>query len=426
MSDPFGWLVLLVVGVTLVLMLIRPRGCNEAWIALGGAVAMLLIGGVDLGALPSVIDETSGILLFLVGMMTITGIAERAGIFELLAEQCAWLARGRGRRLYVLLFLLGAIITATLSLDVTVIMLTPIIYAVTRRRRLDPLPFMFACVFVANTASLVFPVSNLTNLLLYETLDLSFARFAAVMWLPNLVAALTNLGVFLWLFRNRIPRRFSREPAFDGDAPIIRGASRPWQWTASSLLAITLAGLLLCGLLGAPLWWASVVGAVVLLALAATAGRITVQQAVEDISWPLFVFVIAMTILVRGVEQAWLQDIQITAPDGTWRAIASGVLAGAVGSNVINNVPMTVLARSVLETLPLERQPVLAYAVLVGANIGPALTTYGSLATMLWLTVIRKRGMDVTTADYLRVSLLTVPIVLLTTSVTLWLVLVYG
>jgi arsenical pump membrane protein len=127
-------------------------------------------------------------------------------------------------------------------------------------------------------------------------------------------------------------------------------------------------------------------------------------------------------VLVRGVEHAWLDDLTITAPHGTWQAIATGVLAGAFGSNVINNVPMTVLARSVLESMPAGDRPVLAYAVLVGTNIGPALTTYGSLATMLWLTLVRKRGMDVTTASYLRVSLVTVPIVLATTSVTLWFV----
>lgn len=422
MDDLAGWLVLAIVGITLATMLARPKGANEAWVALGGAVAMLLTGGVAFGELPGVVDETAGVLLFLLGMMTLTGIVDRAGVFDLLAEGCARLARGDGRWLYVLIFLLGALVTATLSLDVTVIMLTPIVYAVTRRRGIDPLPFMFACTFVANTASLVLPVSNLTNLLLYDALGLSFGRFAAVMWFPNLVAALTNLGVFLWLFRDRIPRRFVICPIEAGEVPVLRAAPSPWLRATAIVLGATLLGLLACGLLERPLWWASLAGAAAMLALAALRGRITVQQAAGDVSWPLFVFVIAMTVLVRGVEHAWLDDLTITAPSGTWQAIGSGVLAGALGSNVINNVPMTVLARSVLETMPPGDRPVLAYAVLVGANIGPALTTYGSLATMLWLTLVRKRGMDVRTASYLRVSLATVPIVLLTTSLALWLV----
>jgi arsenical pump membrane protein len=170
------WIVAAVVVTTLALMLVRPRGISEAWVALGGAVALLATGAVDLAALPGIAGESADVLLFLLGMMSLTGIVERAGIFDLLAEACARAAGGSGTRLYVLLFVLGAVVTALLSLDVTVIVLTPVVYAVTRRRALDPLPFMFATAFVANTASLALPVSNLTNLLLYDALDLSFAR----------------------------------------------------------------------------------------------------------------------------------------------------------------------------------------------------------------------------------------------------------
>lgn len=417
------WIVAAVVVTTLALMLLRPRGISEAWIALGGAVALLTTGAVALDALPGIAGESADVLLFLLGMMTLTGIVERAGIFDLLAEGCARIAGGSGRRLYVLLFLLGAVVTALLSLDVTVIVLTPIVYAVTRRRSLDPLPFMFATAFVANTASLALPVSNLTNLLLYDALDLSFARFAATMWLPNLVAVATNLAVFLWLFRHRIPRRIARSPVETGDVPALRVASPRWRWTAGAALVLTLFALLASGLTGRPLWWASLAGGGMLLLVAALARRITVQQAIGDVSWSLGVFVIAMTVLVRAVETTWLADVRPELPEVMWATIGAGVLAGAVGSNVINNVPMTILARSVLETLPVAARAMAAWSVLVGVNIGPALTTYGSLATMLWLTLVRRNGIDVTTGGYLRVSLVTVPIVLVATSLALGLVL---
>lgn len=417
------WIVAAVVSATLLLILMRPRGITEAWIALGGALALLATGVVDLSELPDIAGESLDVLLFLLGMMTLTGIVERAGIFDLLAESCARAARGSGRRLYVLLFLLGAVVTALLSLDVTVIVLTPIVYAVTRRRGLDPLPFLFATAFVANTASLALPVSNLTNLLLFDALELSFAQFAATMWLPNLVAALTNLALFLWLFRDRIPRHISRMPVVQESGPLLRVATRRWQAVTSVALVVTLVVLLAFGLAGLPLWWASIGGGAALLAAAALAGRITVTQAVSDVSWSLGVFVVAMTVLVRGVESTWLTDIQPELPGSTGATIGAGVVAGALGSNVINNVPMTILARSVLEGLPLADRAIAAWAVLVGVNIGPALTTYGSLATMLWLTVIRRNGIDVATASYLRVSLITVPIVLTTTSLALWLVL---
>ncbi len=417
------WIVLGVVATTLALMLARPRGISEAWIALAGAVALLATGAVDIAALLGIAGESADVLLFLLGMMTLTGVVERAGIFDVLAEGCARAAGTSGVRLYVLLFLLGAAVTAFLSLDVTVIVLTPIVYAVTRRRALDPLPFMFATAFVANTASLALPVSNLTNLLLYDTLEISFARFAAMMWLPNLVALLTNLAVFLWLFRDRIPRRIARTPIESGDMPAVRVVSHRWRVVAGTALTATLAALLVCGMAGKPLWWASLGGAGTLLVVAVLARRVTLQQALGDVSWSLGVFVVAMTVLVRAVETTWLATVQPVLPEATWAAIGMGVAAGAAGSNVINNVPMTILARTVLEAMPAADRATAAWAVLVGVNIGPALTTYGSLATMLWLTLIRRNGFDVTTASYLRVSLVTVPVVLVTTSLSLWLVL---
>ncbi len=129
----------------------------------------------------------------------------------------------------------------------TVVVLTPIVYAVTMRRRIDALPFMFACTFVANTASLILPVSNLTNLLLYQQFDLSFLDFARTMWLPNLVAVCVNLLVFLFIFRKQIPRRFSTEaheelPELDW-----------WLWVAALVLTLTLIGLLWSGIVHLPL-----------------------------------------------------------------------------------------------------------------------------------------------------------------------------
>ncbi len=354
---------------------------------------MVAIGAVRVDEVPGIAGETSDVLLFLLGMMVLTGIAERAGVFEVLGEWVANLARGSGRALYVLVFLLGATVTATLSLDVTVITLTPVIYAITRRRGLPPVPFMFACAFVANTASLVFPMSNLTNLV-----------------------------VFLWLFRKEVPRAIPAIVTNEADPAMPREPLAAGTWARISAWGLggTLVALFALGLAGYPLWWASIAGAAIMLGAAATTRRITLGQLSDDVSVPLYVFVIAMTVLVRGVEHTWLEGWSLAVPDGTFPVIVTGVVAGAVGSNVVNNIPMAVFARSALETVQGQERDLLAYATLIGTNIGPALTTYGSLATMLWLTLIRKRGMDVTTSHYLRVSIVTVPIVLLTTTLALW------
>jgi arsenical pump membrane protein len=411
------FLVLLVVATTLALILIRPLGLSEAWAAAGGAVAMLLVSPVSLGDLPDVLDETADVLLFLLGMMILTHLVEHAGVFEWLAEHCARLSRGHGVLLFCNVFLLGAIITALLSLDVTVIMLTPIVYAVAVRRRLDALPFMFACTFVANTASLILPISNLTNLLVYHDLKLSFSEFAAAMWLPNLVAALANLAVFLVLFRKRIPRRF------DSSSEIALPAVDRWFLVASIVLAGSLAGLLALGLAERPLAPAALAGAALLLLAGLAMKRTTLTIVSREISWAVFVFVVGMFIVVRGVQIGVLDDWNFSVSHDPVRAMVAGSAVSALGSNVVNNVPMTLLMMSLFPRVDGVAREALAYGTLLGANIGPTLTTYGSLATILWLNVLRKRGLQISTREYLRIGVLTMPVVLISATLALWLTL---
>lgn len=413
------WLVIIVVLVTLGLMMTRPGGVAEGWYATLGALCMVAIGAVDPGAIPGLIRETDNVLLFLAGMMLLTGMVERSGVFDLLADVCLRLARGHGVVLFINLYMLAALVTTTLSLDVTVIMLTPIIYSLTSRRRIDPLPFLFACCFVANTGSLALPVSNLTNLLVSDRLGLGFNDFAWVMWWPNAVATLTNLAIFLVVFRNRIPRRFVSSDIGDA-AP---GPRNGWLATSGIVLAVTLAVLVALGLMGRPLWWASIGGSLVLAAMAMLTGRFRFRRTVRDLSPSLFLFVASMTIVVNAFEHVWLNHRTVPLPNSLVSAVGLGVGASALGSNVVNNVPMTVLALSAIDRAPAGVREALAYGTLVGANIGPALTTYGSLATILWLTQLRRRGISISTAEYMRISLVTVPPLLVVTGGTLYLVL---
>ncbi|HEU5431933.1 MAG TPA: SLC13 family permease, partial [Thermomicrobiales bacterium] len=243
-----GWVVLAIGAVTLAAIVVRPRGLGEAWAAAAGAAAMLLAGAIGPADLVATLVETWDVLAFLLGMMALTWLAEEASVFDRLAAWVERGARGSGLALFGLVFFLAAAITALLSLDVTVLILTPVVYALTVRLRLDALPFMFACTFVANTGSLALPISNLTNLLVYSQLGLGFGEFAARMWLPNLVALLVNFAVFLWLFRRRLPARF--EPLAD-ELP----AADWWLATAAAALTATLAALVALGLLRLPLAW---------------------------------------------------------------------------------------------------------------------------------------------------------------------------
>ena len=410
------WVVLGIVVATLVAIVVQPRGIGEAWPAAIGGVAMLVLGAVTLAEAGEVLHQTADILLFLLGMMVLTWLAEQAGVFEWLAESMARLARGSGPLLYALIFLLAAVVTALLSLDVTVLILTPIVYALSQRRRLDAIPFLFACTFVANTGSLILPISNLTNLLVYSQFQIDFLTFAATMWFPNLVAVVTNLLVFFWIFKGQIPRRFTRRTSYVTP-------SDWWFHAAGATLTVTLVALLISGLARLPLAWAALGGGAVLLIISVAGGKVRIPEVSHAVSWPLFAFVIGMFLVVRGFEATWLEDLQFSLPREPLPALLLAVGGTTLGSNIVNNVPMTLLALPFIARTHDHLREIMAYGALVGANIGPTLTTYGSLATMLWLTLIRKRGVYISTTMYMRVALFTTPIVLATTTLALWLAL---
>ncbi len=398
---------------TLTLILWRPRGMNEAVAAGIGAAFALAARLVSLRDVARIFHDTANVLLFLIGMMVITGFAEHAGVFDALAVTAARTARGSGRLLLVNVFLLGALITAFLSLDVTIIVLTPIVYVVVDRLAIDPLPYLFACAFVANTASLFLPVSNLTNILMYDLLGLSFTRFALLMFLPNVAALLVNVGVFLVIFRARIPRRFDAAGLTDAD----HGGDFH---LASVALVMTLVALFIFGFLSLPLAIPALVGAGVVGVVGLVRRTVSVRATVGYVSWSLFPFVIAMFIVIRGVERAWLPHLSHILTGKDFLTLAAVTFTTAVGANVVNNIPMVVamiaLLRSVTNPIPEH----IAFATLIGTNIGPSVLTIGSLATMLWLAIVRKRGVTVSSLNYLRVGIITTPPMLAAATFALW------
>lgn len=394
------------------LVIARPRGLNEAWAAAAGVVAFMLLGLLTVGDVAEVGRETAGVLLFLAGMMIVSGVAELAGIFTWAASFAAK-ASGSGPRLLVSVFLLGALVTALLSLDVTVIILTPVIYATVIALRIDPLPYLYACTFVANTGSLIFPMSNLTNLLVVNRLNLPFWRFAFVMALPNLAAVAVNIAVFLWLFRDRLPGRFPPGGAVQAGS----GPTHPAFFRAAAgVLVVVLGGLFVAGLAERPLWPIAIAGAGALLLVARAAGARASRTILRGVAWPLFVFVWGMAAIVRGVEHAGLtRDLArllLDQPQGSLDSLVVTSGIAALGANLFNNIPMTLVMLAVLVTAAPNRALGLAAAALIGVNIGPALTTAGSLATIIWLSLVRRQGVQVPALEYLRVAVITVPLVL--------------
>jgi arsenical pump membrane protein len=409
-------------AATLIGIFARPARLSEAHAALLGALAMLLTGIVSPETAAAALYPEWNVYLFFLGLMVTTALAERAGVFTMLARAAAIWANGSSRRLYLMLFLIGALVTAFLSNDATALLLTPVVATLVIQLRLSPVPYLFATTFIADTASFLLPVSNPINvLLLGERIDLpTFFRFLLA---PALFAILANYIIFAWWFRQdlRMVYDLARLPVLDSRR----------QQTAR----LTLSGLAVLALVEVTAAWyhlplgpVAVLGACALALLAWRIGQLDWKSLVRGISWSLFGFLTGMVIVVRG-----LTELGLTERFGTWllalgagstlRAILVTAFGTALGANLINNVPMALVMRAALETsapatLP---QEALRYAALLGADLGPNVTTVGSLATILWVLLLRRYGITVSVRQYILLGFLLVPLLLAAGSLAIWL-----
>lgn len=414
----FG-LTLAVFAVTLFWILTRPRGLHEAWGAAGGAFLMLALRLETPAQAWRVTQTGQDALLFLLSLLLLSALLERSGFFEWAAVEAARRAAGDGQRLYRNVFLLGALITAALSLDTTAVILTPVVLAFVSRLKLPARPYLLACAFVANAASLPLPVSNLTNLLLAGAFHLSFAGFFLRMLLPQCVALLLLYFLFRQLFRRELPPQFS-----DADLPQPQSVVPDASYFRASvgILCLVLAGYFAAPFVHLPPYAVGFAGCVGLMSWGIRTRRVG-WGLVREISWPVFPFVVGLFIVIGGVE-----NLGLTAPlahclallqaHSLWGMLAVAGGAGAA-SNIVNNLPAALLARSVL--VQAHAGAPLIYASLLGTNIGPNITLSGSLATLLVREAARKKGEDIMAKDFFAIGLCVTPLVLLAATLTLWL-----
>jgi len=415
-------LTIIIFLATLALMLTRPRGMNEAWAAVAGGLAMLLCRLETWRQAWSTIHEGADVLLFLFALMLLSTLLDASGFFEWAAIKAAMAARGNVKTLYRNVFLLGSLITAFLSLDTTAIILTPIVMAFVARLQLRAKPFLVACAMVANTASLLLPVSNLTNLLFQSKLHFDFAVFGLRMLLPQIVAIAVNYVVLAFLFRKDLPDGFDASTL---PAPSTVIKDRVFFTVAVISLIAILIGYFVASPLRIPPYTVALAGCVPLLIVGLGRRQVRKRTVVRDIGWPLFPFVAGLFVLVRGVENLGLASMASTAVSHAGTSTLAQVLAtsfgAGIGSNVVNNIPMALLSLNVLGHTGYRTPQV--YGALLGCNVGPNLTIMGSLATMLVLTSARRRGEDLKGIEFTRVGVIATPLILAATALVLAVVL---
>jgi arsenical pump membrane protein len=404
----FVWLTWIVVVLATAGVILRPWRLPEAFWAVSGAVILLVAGLLPWRNALHAVGRGTDVYLFLVGMMLLSEVARREGLFDWLAAFAVRRSGGSARRLFLLIYGVGTVVTAFLSNDATAVVMTPAVFAAASRAKTDPLPYLFACAFIANAASFLLPISNPANLVLYGNHMPPLGLWLGHFLLPAALSVGATLGALLLIERRHLRGTVDsdvKQPTLSkGGLAAAIGIGL----TAAVLLAASAADIHL--------------GLPTALAGSATAAFVLLRKreapwaTLRGISWLVLPLVAGLFVMVEGLRHtgvlALLANWLRTQAEHSAQTTAWGAgIALALVCNVMNNLPAGLIASSTVTTAHLPQQ--VTDALLVGVDLGPNLSITGSLATILWLTAIRREGEDVTFAAFLARGAVVMPPALL-------------
>ncbi|WP_447739684.1 arsenic transporter [Pseudomonas laurentiana] len=409
---------------TLILVIWQPKGLGVGWSAALGALIALAAGAVSLHDIPTVWAIVWNATATFIAVIIISLLLDEAGFFEWAALHVARWANGSGYRLFAFCVLLGAAVSALFANDGAALILTPIVMSMLLALRFSAaatLAFVMAAGFIADTASLPLVVSNLVNIVSADYFKLGFAEYASVMVPVNLASVAATLLVLFLFFRRDIPRQYT-VAALKAPSEAIhdRATFNVGGW----VLLVLLIGLFALEPLGIPISAVAAACATILFAVAARGHRISTRRVLREAPWQVVIFSLGMYLVVYGLKNAGLTDmlthlLDRLAQQGLWSAAIGTGLIAALLSSVMNNMPSVLigaLSIQASEAQGLVREAMI-YANVIGCDLGPKITPIGSLATLLWLHVLERKGMRITWGYYFKVGiLLTLPVLLITLS----------
>ena len=400
-------LILVISGLSILLMLIRPKNLPEVYWVGAGASLLVLLRLIPLRLAGKAIAEGSDVYFFLIGMMLLSALARDNGVFDWVAATSIKAAKGSPGRLFAIIYGVGTIVTICMSNDATAVVLTPAVLAAVRKSKAQPLPFLFACAMIANAASFVLPISNPANLVVFHAGMPPLGRWLASFLLPSIFSIGATFLVLRWYFRKDL---LSELPE-SNEAVELKPSGRMVLYGLGLVVLVLLVVSSLNKDLGLP----TCIAALCVTIAVCLRNKCNPLPLAKEISWATLGLVAALFVIVDAVES--IGALRVTEA-AMHHAEALGPYVGslvtsfsvAVGNNVLNNLPLGLIAGGTLTAT--HTHGLMANAILIGVDLGPNLSVTGSLATILWLLALRKEKLEVSALDFLKVGAIAMPVAL--------------